>query len=196
MRKIRLLIGLFVMFPHIVCLIISKYLGGGKIVQDLHRWKEIKGIKSNDILAFVYLLMVYKELRNIFYWRLGKLASILFFWFPGRSDLHLFTNPKNVDGGFYVGHGWGTVVNAKKIGKNFRVGQNVTIGSKDVKEPVIGNGVSVWAHAVVLGDIHIGDNSQIGAGAVVVKNVPENSIVVPPKSVIIKENGNRVNIPL
>lgn len=58
MRKIRLLTGLFVMLPHIICLIISKYLGG-KIVQDLHRWKEIKGIKSNDILAFVYLLMVY-----------------------------------------------------------------------------------------------------------------------------------------
>ena len=106
------------------------------------------------------------------------------------------TPPKDVGGGFYVGHGWGTVVNAKCIGKNFRVGQNVTVGSRGAKEPVIGNHVSVWANAVVLGDIHVGDNSQVGAGSIVVKSVPENSVVVPSKSVIIKQNGVRVNVPL
>ena len=41
-----------------------------------------------------------------------------------------------------------------------------------MKESVIGNGVSVWVHTVVLGNINIGDNSQIGTDAVVVKSVP------------------------
>ena len=70
--------------------------------------------KSN-IWAFINLLMVYPELRSVFYWRLGKLAKFIFFWMPGRTNLYLCTNPKNVEGGFYVGHGWGTVVNAKKM---------------------------------------------------------------------------------
>lgn len=101
------------------------------------------------------------------------------------------TNPRNVGGGFYVGHGWGTVVNARHIGKNFRVGQNVTIGSRNCKESEIGDDVSVWAHAVVLGD-----NCQVGSGAVVVKTLPKDSVVVPARSAIIKQNGERVNVPL
>lgn len=110
--------------------------------------------------------------------------------------IRVLTSSKNAEGGFYVGHGWGTVVNAKSIGKNFRVEQNVTVGSRNVKEPIIGDNVSVWANAVVLGDIHIGENSQVGAGAVVVKSIPNDSVVVPAKSMIIKQNGKRVNVPL
>lgn len=198
LRLIRYFIYFIFMLPQIVVFVICKYklTFRGVILQDLHRWKEIKNINSNDLLAFVYLFIKQKELRSVFYWRLGKLAPYIFFWLPGRSDLHLFTSPKNVDGGFYVGHGWGTVVNAKRIGRNFRVGQNVTVGSRNIKEPVIGDNVSVWANAIVLGNITIGDNTQIGAGSVVVKNVPANCIVVPSKSTIIKKDGIRVNIPL
>lgn len=170
---------------------------GGKLTADIHRWKQIKGLsQKGDVYALVFLLMVYPELRSVFYWRIGKLAKFFFFWMPGRANLHLVTNPCNVGGGFYVGHGWGTIVNAKRIGENFRVGQNVTIGSRNCKESFIGDNVSVWAHAVVLGDIMLGDNSQVGAGAVVVKSIPNNSIVVPAKSMIIKKDGERVNIPL
>lgn len=147
-------------------------------------------------MALAYLLFSYRELRSVFYWRVGRFSPVIFFWLPGRTNLHLYTKAKDVGGGFYVGHGWGTVVNAHRIGENFRVGQNVTIGSKNLKEPIIGNNVSVWANAIVIGDIQIGDNSQIGAGAVVVKSVPKNSIVVPSKSFIIKKEGQRVNIPL
>lgn len=48
----------------------------------------------------------------------------------------------------------------------------------------------------LLGGVDIGDNTQIGSGAVVVKNVPENCVVVPAKSAIIKKDGERVNILL
>ena len=198
MKKIRLLLGALTMITHIVIFLLCKYnlMSKGVILEDFYRWKAIKGIEGNDLFAFVKLLIENKELRSVFYWRLGKLARYLFFWFPGRINLYLFTNPHNVGGGFYVGHGWGTVVNAKSIGKNFRVGQNVTIGSRNVKEPIIGDNVSVWANAIVIGDVTIGDNTHIGAGAVVVKNVPVNCVVVPPKSTIIKKDGMRVDIPL
>lgn len=179
----------------ILCLLTP--IWGGKIKDDLLQWKIVMNLTcKSDFWAFVYLLMVFPELRSIFYWRLGKLAKFFFFWMPGRKNLHLFTSPRNVDGGFYVCHGWGTVVNAKHIGKNFSVSQNVTVGSRNAKEPIIGDNVSVWANAIVLGDIYIGNKSQIGAGAIVVKSVSEESVVVPAKSMIIKQKGMRVDIPL
>lgn len=114
-------------------------------------------------------------------------------YLPGRTNLYLQTNSDDLGGGFYIGHGWGTVVNAKRIGENCGVGQNCTIGSRNVKKPSLEDKVMVWAHAVILGDITIGEGSQIGAGAVVVKDVPAKSIVVPAKSAIIKIGNDRVN---
>lgn len=49
--------------------------------------------------------------------------------------------------------------------------------------------VSFWG-------VNIGNDTQIGSGAVVVKNVPANCVVVPAKSAIIKKDGKRVNILL
>lgn len=73
----------------------------------------------------------------------------------------------------------------------------MTIGSRNLKTPIIGDNVNITAHAVVLGGIKIGNNSQIGAGAIVVKDVPDNAVVVvPAKSNIIKINNQRCIIPL
>lgn len=171
-------------------------LGGGRFKEDLEVFKSRRGITKSNIYAFLYLLMMYPEFRSVFYWRLGKWARFVFFYFPGRTNLVLYTSPKNVEGGFYVGHGWSTVVNAERIGKNFVIGQNSTVGGRNGKSPIIGDDVSCWAHSVVLGDITIGNGSQIGSGSVVVKSLPANSVVVPQKSMIIKQNGERVNIPL
>lgn len=123
-------------------------------------------------------------------------SKYILFWLPELKTLRIWTKSCNCDGGLYIGHGWGTVINAKKIGRNCLVGQNVTIGSRNRKEPVLEDNVHVWAHAVVLGDITIGRNSEIGAGAVVVKSVPNDCVVVPEKSSIIKENGKRCRIRL
>lgn len=197
-NNIRVLVACVVLLPQVLTYFAlrNSYMGG-VIATDLLRYKSIKGLEQkNNLWAFAFLMIVYPEFRSVFYWRLGKLARFLFFWMPGRNNLYLVTNPRNVGGGFYVGHGWGTVVNAQRIGKNFRVGQNVTVGSRNCKEAIIGDNVSVWANAIVLGDITVGDNSQVGAGAVVVKSIPNDSVVVPAKSMIIKQNGERVNIPL
>lgn len=141
-------------------------------------------------------MLMFPEFRSVFYWRLGKVAKHLFWYLPGRTNLEIFTSSSRVEGGFYVGHGWGTVVNAKQIGSNFTVAQCCTIGSRNGKLPSIGDNVGCWAHSVVLGDIAIGNNCQIGSGSVVVKSLPDNSVVVPQKSVIIKQNGERTNILL
>ncbi|MDH2432992.1 serine acetyltransferase [Pokkaliibacter sp. MBI-7] len=67
-----------------------------------------------------------------------------------------------------------------KLGKHCTIYQNATIGLKHVSDtayPVLGNYVTVCAHACILGDITIGDNAVIAAGAVVLHDVPANVVV-------------------
>lgn len=84
---------------------------------------------------------------------------------------------------FFIDHGMGVVIGETTIiGDNVLVYQGVTLGGtgKDhgKRHPTIGNFVTIGAGAKVLGNITIKDNSNIGAGSVVIDNVPEHSTVV------------------
>jgi len=68
----------------------------------------------------------------------------------------------------------------------------VTVGEINGKRPTIGNNVSIYTGAIVIGDINIGDNSSIGAGSVVVKDVPDNAVVVGNPAKVVKVNGIKV----
>ena len=74
-------------------------------------------------------------------------------------------------------HGFSTVVNASHIGKNFHVAQQVTIGWGPSGTPTIGINVKVYAGAINVGRVHVGNNAIIGAGTVVTKDVPDNTIM-------------------
>lgn len=192
MKKLFFIGASLIVLPHIILYLLS-YTEGGKVDRDIDRWLKVKMKTYGHLIGLIYLVLRYPEFRSLFYHRIGKMKSIICRYLPGRTNLYLQTDSKDLGGGFYIGHGWGTVVNAKRIGENCGVGQNCTIGSRNVKEPILEDNVMVWAHAVILGDITIGKGSHIGAGAVVVKDVPANSVVVPAKSAIIKIGNERVN---
>lgn len=74
------------------------------------------------------------------------------------------------------------------IGSNCCIYQGVTIGTSkryDDKYPIIGNNVTIYAGAVVVGKIKVGDNAVIGANSVVLNDVLENTTVVgiPAKNI-------------
>ena len=108
--------------------------------------------------------------------RIGTKHLNLYLWAPGK-----------IDGGFTIMHGFCTVVNAAHIGKNFHVSQQVTIGWGPSGTPIIGNNVKVYAGAIIVGGVHIGDNAIIGAGTVVTKDIPENTLVVGATNRIIEK---------
>lgn len=88
--------------------------------------------------------------------------------------------------GLKINHGIGTVIGARcKIGKNCMIHQNCTIGDRNGGRPIIGDNVIIYAGAMILGDISIGDNCIIGANSVVTKSFPANCILVgsPAKNI-------------
>lgn len=80
--------------------------------------------------------------------------------------------------------GLGVVINQNAvIGKNCIVEANVCIGGngktrEGIVAPQIGDNVLIGSNSVIIGPINIGSNVKIGAGSVVVKDVPDNSVVV------------------
>ena len=84
--------------------------------------------------------------------------------------------------GVYVCHnGFGIVINPNaKIGRGTIIQHSVTIGemSSSHQAPIIGENCYIGARAMVLGNIKIGNNVKIGAGAVVIDDVPDNCTVV------------------
>lgn len=198
-KSMILYISTIIILPHIILLwtfVLTNINGGDKIREDINHYRKRKNLKYGLTLSFTYLMLIFPEFRNIFYRRIGKFWGYLLFWIRPLSTLHIWTPSSKIGGGLYIGHGWGTVVNASSIGRNCLVGQNCTIGSRNCKEPIIEDDVCIWAHSVVLGDITVGKGSQIGAGSVVVKSVPPNSVVVPSKSYIIRQDGKPTSIVL
>ncbi|MEN6373145.1 MAG: hypothetical protein ABFD75_00010 [Smithella sp.] len=93
----------------------------------------------------------------------------------------------------FIQHGFSTIISAEKIGRNCWINQQVTIGfSNDTESPLIGDNVTIYAGAKVIGKVRIGNNSIVGANAVVVKDVPANSTVVGIPACIVRRDGERV----
>lgn len=84
-------------------------------------------------------------------------------------------------------HPYATVLNAEKIGDNFSCIHCTTLGKKGDKRPIIGNNVSLGCNVTIIGGVHIGNNVTVGAGSVVVKDVPDNCVVVGNPTKIIKQ---------
>lgn len=102
--------------------------------------------------------------------------------------------------GFFIDHGMGVVIGeTAEIGDNVTLYHGVTLGGtgkeKGKRHPTIEDGVVVGAGAKVLGNIGIGRNSRIGAGSVVLKDVPPNSTVVGVPGVVVKIEDEKVAFP-
>lgn len=173
--------------------------------------KEIDTVFSRDPAAvnFLEVLLTYSGLHAIIFYRIAhglRKANVPFFprWLSqtGKFFTGIEIHPGAVIGErFFIDHGMGVVIGETAIiGNDVLLYQGVTLGGtglqKGKRHPTIGNSVVVGAGAKVLGNITIGDNSYIGANAVVIKDVPSNSTVVGVPGRVTKQDGKKLDISL
>ncbi|GAA0503328.1 serine O-acetyltransferase [Salinibacillus aidingensis] len=98
---------------------------------------------------------------------------------------------------FFIDHGMGVVIGETcEIGDNVTLFQGVTLGGtgkeKGKRHPTVKNNALIASGAKVLGSITIGENSKVGAGSVVLRDVPNNSTVVGIPGKVVVQDGKKV----
>ena len=99
--------------------------------------------------------------------------------------------------GLFIDHGNGVIIGETTIiGDNVTLYQGVTLGGtgkeQGKRHPTIGNNVMISAGAKVLGSFTVGENSKIGAGSVVLSEVPPNCTVVGVPGRVVKRDNLRI----
>ncbi|HEY3068578.1 MAG TPA: serine O-acetyltransferase [Methylomirabilota bacterium] len=131
-------------------------------------------------------------------WRAGWLTTARFVSHVGRFATGIEIHPAaRLGPGLFIDHGMGVVIGeTAEVGENVTLLQGVTLGGTSLKRekrhPTLGDNVVVGAGAKVIGAFRIGDNSRIGAGSVVVREVPPNSVVVGVPGRVTYKDGQRV----
>jgi serine O-acetyltransferase len=124
--------------------------------------------------------------QRITHWLWSRGFKLIGRWFSQlmRSLTGIEIHPgATIGSGFFIDHGMGVVIGeTAEVGNDVTLYHGVTLGgtslNKGKRHPTIGNRVVIGAGAKVLGAITVGDDTRIGANAVVVKSVPPNTVVV------------------
>lgn len=138
-------------------------------------------------VVFWYRVVCWLRQRKIMKYTLGLPASMILRHLSYKYGV--FINPNIYIGpGLYIEHGGCVYLNAEYIGENFSVFHEVTLGVWKLGKPYVGNNVTIYMGAKVIGKVHLSDNCVIGTCAVVTKDVPLGKTVVGiPAQIVEKE---------
>ncbi|MFB9757886.1 MULTISPECIES: serine O-acetyltransferase EpsC [Bacillaceae] len=170
--------------------------------------EDIEVIFEQDPAARSYLEVIctYAGLHAIWAHRIAHVLYKKRFFFMARmiSQVSRFFTGIEIHPGATIGrrlfidHGMGVVIGETcEIGDNVTLYQGVTLGGtgkeKGKRHPTIEDNVLIATGAKVLGSITVGKNSKVGAGSVVLKEVPPNSTVVGIPGRVVIRDGIKVN---
>ena len=184
--------------------------GAGLIVRWYHRLqRDIRAVFERDPAArnLLEVLLCYPGFHALqmhriahFLWnrRLKLLARIISHVSRFLTGVEIHPGAK-IGAGVFIDHGMGVVIGeTAEVGDNVTIYQGAVLGGrgteKGKRHPTIGNNVVIAAGAKILGSFKVGDHARIGAGAVVLKDVPPYCTVVGVPGRIVRERGRRVDI--
>lgn len=179
-------LSLLLFAPHIVLYLSSPHKK--VITHDLYvRGKAVNASALGRCVDLAVELMNSRYFRSLFYFRTrGNFSKVLRIFYP-KSRSFIIDVDTVIGSGLRLAHPYSTILHAESIGENCYVNHLVTVGEKNGRKPVIGNNVELHANCTVIGGISVGDGAVIGAGAVVVKDVPSNAVVVGnPGRILLK----------
>ncbi len=168
--------------------------------------EEIQIIKERDpAIKTPWEVFLYPSFKAILRYRIAHYLFVrkhyfLARWYSQRTvrKTGIEIHPGATIGkGLFIDHGHGVVIGETAIvGDYVTLYQGVTLGGtgkeKGKRHPTVGNNVMISAGAKVLGSFTIGENSKIGAGSVVLSEVPPNSTVVGVPGRVVKQNNMRI----
>ncbi|MBG9542292.1 serine O-acetyltransferase [Cytobacillus firmus] len=170
--------------------------------------EDIEVVFEQDPAARSYLevILTYSGLHAVWSHRIAHALFKRKFYFLARvvSQISRFFTGIEIHPGakigrrFFIDHGMGVVIGETcEIGDNVTVFQGVTLGGtgkeKGKRHPTIKDNALIATGAKVLGSITIGENSKIGAGSVVLHEVPPNSTVVGIPGRVKVRDGVKIN---
>jgi len=135
-----------------------------------------------------------------FLWRIGLKLPARLLAHISRFLTGVEIHPAaKIGAGVFIDHGMGVVIGeTAEVGDNVTIYQGAVLGGRGLEKgkrhPTIGNNVVIAAGAKILGGFTVGDHSRIGAGAVVLKDVPPHCTVVGVPGRIVREHGRRVDV--
>jgi len=160
-------------------------------------------VKIIFILVFFRMVNLFARSKGSLVWWLGVPLMVIYRVIVEYILCVELRASTKVGPGLRIEHGYSLVVNDRTIlGKNVHLRHCTTFGCVMMPDgsqgpsPVVGNNVEFGANSIIIGGIKIGDNAIIGAGSVVVKDVPPNAVVVGNPARIIKyvdETKSEVN---
>ncbi|MGG2094209.1 serine O-acetyltransferase [Bacillus sp. S13(2024)] len=155
--------------------------------------------------SYIEVILTYSGLHAIWAHRIAHAFYKRKFFFFARviSQMSRFFTGIEIHPGatigrkFFIDHGMGVVIGETcEIGDNVTIYQGVTLGGtgkeKGKRHPTIKDNVLIATGAKVLGSITVGENSKVGAGSVVLKEVPAHSTVVGIPGSVVIQNGVKV----
>jgi serine O-acetyltransferase len=136
------------------------------------------------LLAYpgLHAIGIYRIAHLLFRVRIPVIPRIIMYIARWITGVEIHPGAK-IGSGLFIDHGMGVVIGETAvIGDNVTLFQGVTLGGtgkeRGKRHPTLGNNVVVGTGAKILGNIHVGEGAMIGANAVVVRDVPDNSTVV------------------
>src|SRR5499433_2972528 len=169
--------------------------------------RDIQAVRERDPAArsTVEVLLCYPGVHALVFhrfahavWRRGWFVSARLVSHVARFLTGIEIHPAAKLGpGLFIDHGMGVVIGeTAEVGENVTLLQGVTLGGTSLKRekrhPTLGDNVVVGAGAKIIGGFTIGEGSRIGAGSVVVREVPPNSVVVGVPGRVTYRDGQRV----
>lgn len=182
------------LFIYPIFLLVWSLAPGDALRRDAKNWCRWRGV-TFSLFEMCRMFTGDKAFRNLMYYRVGWCHRLLSWFLPGYDHFQIATPKGHIGGGLVIQHGFATIISAERIGENCKIYQQVTIGyNHRLEAPVLGNDVEVCCGAKIIGGVHVGDNVLIGANAVVVDDVPANSIVagVPARVIGTLEKGKGI----
>ena len=130
----------------------------------------------------VHALILHRIAHKLKYWNIPIIPRMISYFSRILTGIEIHPSAR-IGRRFFIDHGMGVVIGETTyIGDDVLIYQGVTLGGTGKehgkRHPTLEDNVIVGAGAKVLGNLTIGKNSRIGAGSVVVEDIPENSTVV------------------